>query len=131
MACIDIAEAERTAEEIREEIRVSHPSGKTGELVVKKLDLTSLESIRSCAEDIKRTERQIHILINNAGILPGTRRLTEDGFEHAYVTNYLGHFYLTCLLLPKVLASTPSRIVNVASKVYECKYFVNTAILVK
>ncbi|CAH0395593.1 unnamed protein product [Bemisia tabaci] len=116
MACIEESSAaERVAEGIRKEVEASHPQLKVGALIVKKLDLSSLESIRKFADDLNESEEKINILINNAGILTRERRVTKDGFELTYVTNYLGHFYLTCLLLPKMLGSTPARIVNVAS----------------
>ena len=52
---------------------------------------------------------------NNAGIYPSERRLTEDGIEETWATNVMAYYLLTDLLLPRLKACTPSRIVNVAS----------------
>ena len=79
------------------------------------LDLGDLASVRRSAEQFLRTDESLHILINNAG-LAGSRGITKDGFELAFGTNHLGHFLFTMLLLPRLRASTPARIVNVSSK---------------
>lgn len=78
------------------------------------LDLGSLTSVRACAEEVLRPGRPLHLLINNAG-LAGQRGLTADGFELAFGVNHLGHFLLTQLLLERITASAPARIVNVSS----------------
>ncbi|CAH0395594.1 unnamed protein product [Bemisia tabaci] len=119
MACRDVSKAEKAADEIRKEVELSFPHDKAGKLIVKKLDLSSLESIRNFVDDLNDSEDQINILVNNAGVMSPTRKTTADGFELTFGTNYLGHFYLTLLLLPKILASAPARIVNVSSLAYE------------
>jgi NAD(P)-dependent dehydrogenase (short-subunit alcohol dehydrogenase family) len=62
---------------------------------------------------------RVDVLVNNAGIgtnLPGGgRRVSRDGYELRFAVNYLTHYLLTRSLLPKLLASTPARIVNVSS----------------
>jgi len=83
---------------------------------LKILDLASFSSIRKFAADINSNESsKIHLLINNAGVMLCPFMKTEDGFEMQFGTNHLGHFLLTNLLLDKVKASAPSRIVNVSS----------------
>jgi NAD(P)-dependent dehydrogenase (short-subunit alcohol dehydrogenase family) len=58
----------------------------------------------------------LHVLINNAGVMVPPFTKTVEGFELQFGTNVLGHVLLTNLLLPKLKASTPSRVVNVASE---------------
>ncbi|XP_047469691.1 retinol dehydrogenase 13-like isoform X3 [Penaeus chinensis] len=107
MLCRDLDKARLAAEEINKE---------TGSTVgVYHLDLASLESIRSTAAALRDTEPQIHILINNAGVMMCPRWETKDGFEMQIGTNHLGHFLLTLLLLDQMKAAAPSRIVNVSS----------------
>lgn len=78
------------------------------------LDLADLDSVRAFAERWLQTEAPIDLLINNAG-LAAHRGQTKQGFEIQFGVNHLGHFLLTELLLERVKASAPSRIVNVAS----------------
>jgi retinol dehydrogenase-12 len=78
------------------------------------LDLADLDSVRACAAEILAKDEPLHVLINNAG-LAGLRGQTKQGFELVFGTNHLGHFLLTELLLPRLRASKPSRIVNVSS----------------
>eukprot|EP00953_Heterococcus_sp_UTEX-ZZ885_P000358 723-Heterococcus_DN1.PRE.3 len=79
-------------------------------------DLGSMESVRKCAEDFKALNLPLHVLINNAGVMVPPFTKTVEGFELQFGTNVLGHVLLTNLLLPKLKASTPSRVVNVASE---------------
>ncbi|XP_045135874.1 retinol dehydrogenase 11-like isoform X1 [Portunus trituberculatus] len=107
MLCRDLQKARTAAEEINRE---------TGNaMVVHHLDLASLESVRNTAEILADTEQNIHILINNAGIMMCPRWETKDGFEMQLGTNHLGHFLLTMLLLDRLKASAPARIINVSS----------------
>ncbi len=77
-------------------------------------DLGSLASVRSAAREVLARDEPLHLLINNAGVA-GQRGLTSDGFELAFGVNHLGHFLLTNLLLDRLRASAPARIVHVAS----------------
>jgi NAD(P)-dependent dehydrogenase (short-subunit alcohol dehydrogenase family) len=77
------------------------------------LDLASMASVRDFAGD---WHRPLHLLVNNAGVMaPRKRASTEDGFELQFGTNHLGHFVLTGLLLPALIASGAGRVVTVAS----------------
>jgi retinol dehydrogenase-12 len=78
------------------------------------LDLASLPSVRACADAFLVADEPLHVLINNAG-LAGQRGMTDSGFELAFGTNHVGPFLLTSLLLDRLRASAPARIVTVAS----------------
>ena len=82
-------------------------------------DLASLAEVRKLAQAVAASEARLDILINNAGLGSGgaaaKRATSADGFELRFAVNYLAGFLLTRLLLPKILRSTPARIVNVAS----------------
>jgi retinol dehydrogenase 12 len=77
-------------------------------------DLASLEQVRELAGRLTGLER-IDVLVNNAGLVLGERRTTLDGFEHVFALNHLAPFLLTSLLLPKLTASAPARVVTVTS----------------
>lgn len=85
------------------------------------LDLASLNSVHVFAANELAHRRPLHLLINNAGVMAPPRRLeTADGFELQFGTNVLGHFALTCLLMPALEqagAESPERprIVTIAS----------------
>lgn len=77
-------------------------------------DLGSLSSVRTAAAELLAKDEPLHVLVNNAGVA-GQRGLTSDGFELHFGVNHLGHFLLTNLLLDRIRASGPARIVHVAS----------------
>jgi NAD(P)-dependent dehydrogenase (short-subunit alcohol dehydrogenase family) len=85
-------------------------------------DLSSQASIRQLAENIQQHYQQLHVLINNAGGVNLSRRETVDGLEMTFVVNYLAPFLLTNLLLDKLKASAPSRIVNISSESHQSGY---------
>jgi NAD(P)-dependent dehydrogenase (short-subunit alcohol dehydrogenase family) len=78
------------------------------------LDLADLASVRACADAFLQTGEPLHVLVNNAG-LAGKRGLSASGFELAFGTNHVGPFLLTNLLLDRLRASAPARIVTLAS----------------
>jgi NAD(P)-dependent dehydrogenase (short-subunit alcohol dehydrogenase family) len=79
-------------------------------------DLTSLSSIRAFGSAFAADGRPLHLLINNAGVMATPFERTADGFELQFGTNHLGHFALTQHLLPQLVASASSRIVNLSSE---------------
>jgi NAD(P)-dependent dehydrogenase (short-subunit alcohol dehydrogenase family) len=87
--------------------------GATAELV--QLDLASLDSVRAAAKDVTSRTGSLDVLVDNAGVMAIPRAQTVDGFEMQLGTNHLGHFALTGLLVPVLLAATAPRIVIVAS----------------
>jgi NAD(P)-dependent dehydrogenase (short-subunit alcohol dehydrogenase family) len=82
---------------------------------LQELDLTSLDSVRLAAEQLKSDHDAIDLLINNAGVMFTPKSTTKDGFELQFGTNHLGHFAFTGLLLDRVLAAPGSRVVTVSS----------------
>jgi NAD(P)-dependent dehydrogenase (short-subunit alcohol dehydrogenase family) len=89
-----------------------------GAVQTAELDLASLESVRKAAADLAGRFPQFDLLINNAGVMVPPYGLTKDGFELQFGTNHLGHFALTGLLLPALLATPGSRVVTVASNAH-------------
>ena len=87
-------------------------------LEVMTLDLASLASIRSFAKTFQSEYSQLHIQINNAGVMAIPQRRTADGFEMQFGTNHLGHFALTGLLLNTTCNTPGSRIVTVSSMMH-------------
>lgn len=79
------------------------------------LDLACFASVRAATEDFSKRFNGLDILINNAGVFSSKLQLTQDGFEWHFGINHLGHFLLTNLLKPHLLAAPAPRIVNVAS----------------
>ncbi len=82
------------------------------------LDLSSLSSVRACAAAFAALNLPLHLLVNNAGVA-GARGLTVDGFEMTFGVNHIGHFLLTQLLLPHLIAAAPARVVTVASRAHK------------
>ena len=79
------------------------------------LDLASLASVRQFATDVLDRYDQIQLLVNNAGVMCTPFGHTADGFELQFGTNHLGHFLLTNLLVPALIAGAPSRVISVSS----------------
>ena len=88
----------------------------TATVELQELDLTSLDSVRKAADELRATYPRIDLLINNAGVMyVASRETTKDGFEMQFGTNHLGHFALTGLLLDNILPVEGSRVVTVSS----------------
>ena len=77
-------------------------------------DLSSLESVRQLVAEFRKKYSKLHVLINNAGLFNQRRRVTTDGYENTFATNYLAPFLLTNLQLDLLKANAPSRIINVS-----------------
>ncbi|KOV79644.1 SDR family NAD(P)-dependent oxidoreductase [Nocardia sp. NRRL S-836] len=86
-----------------------------GDVSVRELDLTSLDSVRTAAAGLRATHPRIDLLINNAGVMYTQKQTTRDGFELQFGTNHLGHFAFTGLLLDLMLPVPGSRVVTVSS----------------
>lgn len=79
------------------------------------LDLASLASVAAAAADIADRVPRVDVLVNNAGLIMGSRTETVDGFETNFGVNHLGHFHLTTLLEERIKAAKAPRIINVSS----------------
>lgn len=92
-------------------------AGEPGSARFYRADLASLADVRRFAETLLDDYGRLDLLINNAGFgsAPDERLLTEDGHEYRFQVNYLSTFLLTHMLMPRLLDSAPSRIVNVSS----------------
>jgi NAD(P)-dependent dehydrogenase (short-subunit alcohol dehydrogenase family) len=104
----DMIKGKKAIEDLRQ-------STKNDQIELIELHLESLESVRLFAEDYIKRNLSLNILICNAGVLPGTLKLTKDGFEYNWGINHLAHFLLVQLLLPILKKSQPSRIIVVSS----------------
>jgi len=82
------------------------------------LDLSRIGAIDSFLHRYRKMRDAVDVLINNAGTISGKRRLTEEGFELTFASNYLGPFYLTNQLLPLLSSKEGARILNVSSELY-------------
>ncbi|OKH77957.1 short-chain dehydrogenase [Mycobacterium sp. ST-F2] len=85
------------------------------DVALQELDLSSLQSVREAAEQLRAEYPAIDLLINNAGVMWTPKQTTADGFEMQFGTNHLGHFALTGLLLDQLLTVPGSRVVTVSS----------------
>jgi NAD(P)-dependent dehydrogenase (short-subunit alcohol dehydrogenase family) len=81
-------------------------------------NLQSLAQVRALSDTFHQRYPRLDVLINNAGIFPGARQLTGDGFEESYQVNYLSQFYLTHLMLDALKAARQGRIINLSSSVH-------------
>jgi len=93
-------------------IQRAHP-GAAAEAMA--LDLSNLSSVRRFADTFLQRFEKLPLLINNAGVMALPYGRTADGFEMQFGTNHLGHFALTGLLMPAILAAPGARVVVVSS----------------
>ena len=112
MAVRDEAKGQAAAETITS-------AGMGGAVEVRRLDLADLASVRGFAEAWSADNPEgLDLLVNNAGIMAIPRRTTADGFEMQLGTNHLGHFALTGMLWPALVAQPHSRVVTVSSQAH-------------
>lgn len=94
-------------------IRAAFPDAKVR---FEELDLASLKSVRDFGSRMRAQRTSLDILINNAAVMaPPVRKVTSDGFELQFGTNYLGHFALTAELLPLLRNGEQPRVVSISS----------------
>ena len=78
-------------------------------------DLSSFSEVRGLAQAFRQKYPHLHILINNAGGIFASRKLSVDGYEYTFALNHLSYFTLTNLLLDMLIADAPARIINTSS----------------
>ena len=110
MACRNAKKAQAALRKIKQQVP-------DAVLSVIPLDLSRLASVREFAATFLATHKELHLLVNNAGVMMPAFSLTEDGFESQMGTNYLGHFLLTALLFPLLSQPKhePSRVISLSS----------------
>lgn len=82
-------------------------------------DLAVQQDVRGLAEQVEGRHQRLHVLVNNAGAVILKRQQTVDGIETTFALNHLSYFLLTNLLLDRLKAGAPARIVNVSSNAHE------------
>lgn len=107
LVCRDAARGDAAMRE------VASQGGGTVELLV--ADLATQQEVRRLAGEILAKHPRIDVLVNNAGGIFGQRQLTADGLELTFALNHLAYFLLSGLLLERIRASAPARIINVTS----------------
>ncbi len=112
MACRDM----QKAVEAKSKILLQYPKAKINIIMI---DTSSLKEVKKFADQFQTQYKKLHLLINNAGIMMSPHRVTDDGFENQFATNYIGHFALTGLLLPILTSTSGSRIISLTSLSYK------------
>ena len=99
-------------EAVARELRQDNPAAQLASL---SMDLADLDSVRATAADIIAHYPQIHLLINNAGVMACPFGRTAQGFEIQFGTNHLGHFLFSALLAPAMIAAGAGRVITLSS----------------
>ncbi|MEU9186201.1 oxidoreductase [Streptomyces sp. NPDC048484] len=106
--------ADRLAAEVAD-AGVDAGVGVNADVEFMRLDLGDLDSVREFTAAYGRKHDRLDLLVNNAGVMALPQGRTADGFETQFGVNHLGHFALTGLLMPALLAAPGARVVSVAS----------------
>jgi NAD(P)-dependent dehydrogenase (short-subunit alcohol dehydrogenase family) len=108
--------AGRNAAKGAESITKIRSSVPLADIRFEELDLASLASVQAFGERMNKERHSLELLINNAGVMtPPTRKVTKDGFELQFGTNYLGHFALTAHLMPLLRKAEKPRVISLGS----------------
>ena len=99
--------------------RVRAVAGKGATVGTLIADLASQGAVRKLAAEVLGRYPRVDVLINNAGAMYSTRQVTNDGIELTWAVNHLAPFLLTTLLLDRLKASTPSRIITTSSEAHQ------------
>jgi NAD(P)-dependent dehydrogenase (short-subunit alcohol dehydrogenase family) len=112
LVCRRLEDGEAVAREILAAHRAPVP-------LVVPADLSSRRSVRDAADAIRAAHPRVHVLVNNAGVIPKQRETTVDGLEMQFAVNHLAYFLLTNLLLDRLIDAAPSRVVSVSSGAHQ------------
>lgn len=104
----DTAKATKAVDELKAETKKQN-------ITPMEMDLASLSSVRDFAKKFNDLKIPLHYLILNAGVMACPYGKTKDGFEIQFGTNFVGHFLLSHLLVPRLTEGAPSRVVSVSS----------------
>jgi NAD(P)-dependent dehydrogenase (short-subunit alcohol dehydrogenase family) len=99
--------------------RITAAAGKGATVGTLIADLASQGAVRHLAAEVLGRYPRVDVLINNAGAMFTTRQVTNDGIELTWAVNHLAPFLLTTLLLDRLKASTPSRIITTSSEAHQ------------
>lgn len=106
----------RDIEKARSAVDAIVASTGNDDITIESVELGSLASICEFGERWNTNHERLDLLINNAGVMACPQDTTSDGFERQFGTNHLGHFLLTGLVAPTLLANGSGRIVNLSSR---------------
>jgi retinol dehydrogenase 14 len=99
----------------RDPARTAEAAAASGDVSYLLCDFSSFADIRRLASEFRARHDRLDVLVNNAGGVNKTRRLSKDGIEMTFAVNHLGYFLLTTLLTDLLVKSAPARVVSVAS----------------
>lgn len=99
-------------------VRVRRQSGRA-DVTTHAADFASLAAVRRLAAELTEAHPQLHVLVNNAGVVRSSRSVTVDGYETTFAVNHLAPYLLTRLLHDRLVASAPARVVTVSSDAYK------------
>ncbi|XP_059474712.1 retinol dehydrogenase 14-like [Neocloeon triangulifer] len=108
LACRDLQRAKEA------KVEISEKSGNSS-VIVMKLDLSTLESVREFVQQFLAKEDRLDVLVNNAAAVGMAYKLSKDGMQQELQVNHFGPFLLTILLIDILKKSSPSRVVVVSS----------------
>lgn len=118
LGCRSESRANEAIDDVRASLLTANNNNKTIDLRFIPLDLSDLASVRRAAELFKAMNLPPDVLINNAGVMMGEKKMTKDGYELMMQANHLGHFLLTTLLLDMQKPGHKCRVITVSSSTY-------------
>ncbi|HEX3274964.1 MAG TPA: SDR family oxidoreductase [Gemmatimonadales bacterium] len=112
-----LSRRQEDGQRVADELTATHPAAPPPDVIT--VDLSAQQSIREAAATVRSRYPRVHVLINNAGVIPRQRLVTVDGLEMQFAVNHLAYFLLTGLLHEPLVAGAPSRVINVSSGAHQ------------